>query len=148
MPEHIKRVVLFTGLVGLRLNEVLTLTADRVDLVAAQLFVPGRLSENRRPKAIDLAACEVQLLREQLLARPRGAEHVFATSRGKGYAQSAFREHVWWPAVEKGHTDGGALIRRRYRHLYPGEAASQLGRLDAFVREPTTELDARGTAPC
>jgi integrase len=182
MPEHIKRVVLFTGLVGLRLNEVLTLTDDRVDLSAAQVFVPGRLSKNRKPKAIDLSATEVQLLREQLLARPRGAQHVFATTRGKGYTHSAFREHVWYPALDKvglkgelhfhdlrhtaislqaragipaeviaervGHTDGGALIRRRYRHLYPGEAASHLSKLDALVREPRTQMDARGTASC
>lgn len=169
MPEHIKRVVPFTGLVGLRFNEVLTLTDDRVDLERAEIFVPGRLSKNRRPKAIALASSEVQLLREQLLARPAGARHVFATKRGKAYTRSAFNEHVWWPALEKvglkgelhfhdlrhtaislqakagipaeviaervGHTDGGALIRRRYRHLYPGEAASHMAKLDSLIRE-------------
>lgn len=71
------------------------------DLEGAQVFVPGRLSKNRKPKAIALAASEVQLLREQLLARPAGAKHVFATKRGKAYTRSAFNEHVWWPVLEK-----------------------------------------------
>jgi integrase len=164
-----KRIVLFTGLVGLRFSEVLTLTDDRVDLEGSHLFVPGRLSKNRKPKSIALAESEVRLLREQLLVRAPGAQHVFATKRGKGYTRSAFNEHVWWPALEAvglkgelhfhdlrhtaislqasagipaeviaervGHTDGGALIRRRYRHLYPGEAASHMAKLDALVRE-------------
>jgi integrase len=180
MPEHVKRIVLFTGLVGLRFGEVLTLTDDRVDLKRGEVFIPGRLSKNRRPKAISLAACEVQILREQLVARPRGASHVFATKHGKAYTRSAFNEHVWWPALEGvglkgklrfhdlrhtaislqaragipaeviaervGHTDGGALIRRRYRHLYPGEAASHMAKLDALVREARqAPMDASGT---
>ena len=169
MPEHIKRIVLLVGLVGLRFTEAPTLTDDRVDLERAQLFVPGRLSKNRKPKSIDLAASEVQLLREQLLVRAPGSTHVFATKRGNAYTRSAFNEHAWWPALEQvglkgelhfhdlrhtaislqakagipseviaervGHTDGGALIRRRYRHLYPGEAASHMAKLDTLVRE-------------
>jgi integrase len=181
MPEHIKRVVLFTGLVGLRFMEVFTLTDEQVNLKAAEVFVPARLSKNRKPKAIALAVCEVQILREQLVARPAGSRHVFATKRGKGYTRSAFNEHVWWPALEKvglkgelhfhdlrhtaislqaragipaeviaervGHTDGGALIRRRYRHLYPGEAASHVSKLDALVREVRrTAMDAAWTS--
>lgn len=178
MPKHIKRIVLLVGLVGLRFTEALTLTDDRVDLAASELFVPGRLSKNRKPKSISLAAREVQLLREQLLVRAPGATHVFATRRGNGYTRSAFNEHAWWPALEKlrlkgelhfhdlrhtaislsakagipaeiiaervGHTDGGALIRRRYRHLYPGEAASHMGKLDALVlREQQERRDGR-----
>jgi integrase len=162
MPEHIKRVVPLTGLVGLRFTEALALTDDRVNLERAQIFVPGRLTKNRRPKAIALAAEEVQLLREQPIARAPGAVHVFATRNGKRYTKSVFNEHVWYPALEKvcfhdlrhtaislqasagipgeviaervGHTDGGALIRKRYRHLYPGEAAAHVGKLDAMIR--------------
>jgi integrase len=167
MPEHIKRIVLLVGLVGLRFTEALTLTDDRVDLAGSELFVPGRLSKNRKPKSISLAAREVQLLREQLLVRAPGATYVFATKRGKAYTRTAFNDHAWYPALEQvglknelhfhdlrhtaislsakagipaeiiaervGHADGGALIRRRYRHLYPGEAASHMAKLDALV---------------
>jgi integrase len=167
MPEHIKRIALFVGLVGLRFSEALSLTDDRVDLERAEVFVPGRLSKNRKPKTIALSASELQLLREQLLVRAPGAQHIFATKRGKGYTKTAFYDHAWWPALEAvglkgelhfhdlrhtaislqaragisaeviaervGHTDGGALIRRRYRHLYPGEAASHMAKLDVLV---------------
>ena len=41
------------------------------------------------------------------------------------------------PAVASermGHTDGGALFLRTYRHLYEGEKRVQAARLDALVR--------------
>ncbi len=37
-------------------------------------------------------------------------------------------------AERMGHTDGGALFLRTYRHLYEGEKRSHAARLDAFVR--------------
>lgn len=42
------------------------------------------------------------------------------------------------PAVASerlGHTDGGALFLKTYRHLYEGEKRAQAARLDALVRE-------------
>jgi len=50
------------------------------------------------------------------------------------------------PAVASerlGHTDGGALFLRTYRHLYAGEKRTQAGRLEDFVR---TSLDKEGTS--
>jgi integrase len=41
-----------------------------------------------------------------------------------------------------GHSDGGALFLRTYRHLYEGEKRVQAARLDAMVR---ASLDAAGT---
>ncbi len=41
------------------------------------------------------------------------------------------------PAVaagRAGHTDGGALFLRKYRHLYEGEKRVQALRLEAFIR--------------
>ena len=38
-------------------------------------------------------------------------------------------------AERMGHTDGGALFLRTYRHLYEGEKRVNADRLDAFVRE-------------
>jgi integrase len=49
------------------------------------------------------------------------------------------------PAVASermGHTDGGALFLRTYRHLYEGEKRIQAARLEALVR---TSLDKEGT---
>ena len=34
-----------------------------------------------------------------------------------------------------GHRDGGGLIYRRYRHLFPSEIRTAVGLLDAFVLE-------------
>lgn len=51
------------------------------------------------------------------------------------------------PAVASeriGHTDGGALFLRTYRHLYEGEKRVQAARLEALVR---TGLDKEGTSP-
>jgi len=51
------------------------------------------------------------------------------------------------PAVASermGHTDGGALFLRTYRHLYEGEKRVQASRLEALVR---SSLDKEGTSP-
>lgn len=177
MPEHIKRIVPLTGTVGWRFNEALSLEDKHLDLDQATCLIPTRLNKAGRPKTIHLAAVEVQLLREQLLARAAGTSFVFATRRGRRYGPSSFRDHVWWPALEQmglkgeftfhmlrhtaislsalagippeviaervGHNDGGALIRRRYRHLYKGEAASHVAKLDALVGASTSSLVAR-----
>lgn len=174
MPERIKRVVPFCGTVGLRFTEAMTLTDDRVDLEAGEIVIPRVHNKSRKTKPIPLARFEVQLLREQLLARPAGARVVFANAQGGRYSESGFRK-VWMRGLkgaglthveeEKviadfrfhwlrhtaislmaragmkpeliadrvGHTDGGALIYRRYRHLFPSELRAAVGLLDAFV---------------
>jgi hypothetical protein len=45
-------------------------------------------------------------------------------------------------AERLGHTDGGAVFLKRYRHLYEGEKREQANRLDALVR---SVLDEEGT---
>jgi hypothetical protein len=45
-------------------------------------------------------------------------------------------------AERMGHTDGGALFLKTYRHLYEGEKRTQANRLDALVR---SALDEEGT---
>jgi integrase len=42
-------------------------------------------------------------------------------------------------AAQIGHADGGALLLRRYRHLFPQEAKRAAERLDALVREKDEE---------
>ena len=38
-------------------------------------------------------------------------------------------------AERVGHRDGGGLIYRRYRHLFPSEIRTAVGLLDALVSE-------------
>jgi integrase len=178
LPERVQRIVPFCGTVGLRFTEAVTLTDDRVDLETGSIFIPGRLNKSRRPKPIPLARIEVQLLREQLLVRPRGTRVVFATEKGGVYSHSGFQS-IWLPALlaaglaheEKrdgrtlvvadfrfhwlrhtaislmaragmkaeliaervGHNDGGTLIYRRYRHLFPTEVREAVSMLDRMV---------------
>lgn len=179
LPERIKRIVPFCGTVGLRFTEAVTLTDDRVDLEAGTIFIPGRINKSRRPKPIPLARAEVQLLREQLLARPPGTSVVFATERGSIYSHSGFKS-IWLPALfaaglaheetkyggrkitvadfrfhwlrhtaislmaragmkaeliaeRVGHNDGGALIYRRYRHLFPSEVRDAVSMVDRLI---------------
>ena len=40
-----------------------------------------------------------------------------------------------WVAEGVGHADGGALILKRYRHLYPSESYAAAPSLDALVTE-------------
>lgn len=180
LPERVKRIVPFVGTAGLRFTEAVTLTDERVDLDAGTLLIPRDLAKGRRVKPIALARVEVQLLREQMLARPAGTRLVFPTMRGGVYSKSGFRS-VWLPALlaagfahldEKGqavadfrfhwlrhtaislmaragmkpeliadrvgHKDGGALIYRRYRHLFPGELRAAVGLLDELLA-PTSD---------
>lgn len=183
MPERIKRVVPLCGSLGLRWSEAMQLETRMLQLDQARLVIPRDLNKSRRAKPIPLAEYEVQLLREQLLARPRGTAIVFASATGGVYTKSGFRS-VWLPALlaagfaheEKnergklaivadfkfhwlrhtaislmaragmkaeliaervGHSDGGALVYRRYRHLYPSEVSAAVSLVDAFVAAQT-----------
>ena len=191
LPERVKRIVPFCGTVGLRFTEAVTLTDDRVDLEAGTIFIPGRINKSRRPKPIPLARIEVQLLREQLLARPPGTRVVFATEKGGVYSHSGFQS-VWLPALlaaglaheeangrgrtivvadfrfhwlrhtaislmaragmkaeliadRVGHNDGGALIYRRYRHLFPSEVREAVSMLDRMVAATAGNAEAGGS---
>jgi hypothetical protein len=45
-------------------------------------------------------------------------------------------------AERVGHRDGGGLIYRRYRHLFPSELRAAVGLLDALI----SDANAAGTA--
>lgn len=191
LPERVKRIVPLCGTVGLRFTEAVTLTDDRVDLEAGTIVIPARINKSRRPKPIPLARIEVQLLREQLLVRPRGTRVVFATERGGVYSHSGFQS-IFLPALlsaglaheearnggrtivvadfkfhwlrhtaislmaragmkaeliaeRVGHSDGGALIYRRYRHLFPSEVREAVSMLDRMVAETAANAEAGGS---
>lgn len=47
-----------------------------------------------------------------------------------------------------GHADGGALLMRRYRHLFPDETRAAVAKLDALVRGGVAQgLQADAGAP-
>jgi integrase len=74
-PEYVRRVIVFAATSGMRFGELFSLTDDRVDLEGGAVRVPRGLNKSRRLKVVDLCAGEVQVLREQMLARPiRGGE--------------------------------------------------------------------------
>ena len=190
LPERIKRIVPFCGTVGLRFTEAVTLTDDRVDLEAATIFIPARINKSRRPKPISLARIEVQLLREQLLARPPG--HASCSRPRRAAPTQARLPSIWLPALlaaglaheetngcgrtiivadfrfhwlrhtaislmaragmkaeliaeRVGHNDGGALIYRRYRHLFPSEVREAVSMLDGMVAETAGNAEAGGS---
>jgi integrase len=191
LPERIKRIIPLCGTVGLRFTEAATLTDDRGDLEAGTVFIPARINKSRRPKPIPLARIEVQLLREQLMARPAGTRVVFASEKGGIYTHSGFQS-VFLPALlaaglaheearnggrtivvadfkfhwlrhtaislmaragmkaeliaeRVGHNDGGGLIYRRYRHLFPSEVREAVAMLDRMVAETTVNAEAGGS---
>jgi integrase len=190
MPEHIRRVVPFAALTGMRAGELLSLRDAQLDLRHGDLWIPrGKTAAARR--RVILPAEAVTLLREQLLARAPGVktneerlriELVFAAWGGGVFDRNRLmerhfrpaavaaglgtftvrhengkrREHYdgptlhdlrhtaislmatagWRPehiAEQVGHTDGGVLILRRYRHLFPDEMEQQRAKLDALV---------------
>ncbi len=177
-PEHVKRLVLLAGQVGARQHYWFQLTDDMLDLEGGTMRVDADVAKNRRDHRVYLTPLEVQLFREQLLARTGRTRLVFPTVTGKQWTRSGFRERVWAKVVAKcakhdrekaggtvsvydgftfhflrhtagslmalagmdpaiasdrlGHTDGGALYLRTYRHLYEQEKkreAAKLGRL-------------------
>jgi integrase len=190
LPDRVKRIVPFCGTVGLRFTEAVTLTDDRVDLEAGTIFIPARINKSRRPKPIPLARIEVQLLREQLMARLPGTRVVFPTEKGAVYSHSGFQS-IWLPALlaaglaheerrdgrtivvadfrfhwlrhtaislmaragmkaeliaeRVGHNDGGALIYRRYRHLFPTEVREAVSMLDRMVAKEGANTEAGGS---
>ena len=180
MPERIKRLVPFCGTVGLRFTEAVTLTDDRVDLAAGEIFIPRELNKGRRTKSDPARALrgaappraapcptvrhDGSCSRTRRAASTRrvasgrsgcppclaaGLAHEETNAAGRTIVVADFRFH-WLRhtaislmaragmkpeliADRVGHRDGGGLIYRRYRHLFPSEIRTAVGLLDALV---------------
>jgi integrase len=109
-PEQIALMPEIIGSVGLRLNEALTLTDDRVDTKKGFIFIPAQLCKERRDKLIELAPFERTLLAEQLVARTPGTKIVFPRVGGRGakpgrWDKGDFYARVWHPAREAAARD-------------------------------------------
>ena len=97
-PSYAFRLVLLAGTTGNRINELFTLTDDRVDVASKTITIPAELCKERRRKMIPLTDEETQLLREQLLARAPG-QLVFPKRHGSPWRYSAFQRLVWKPML-------------------------------------------------
>jgi len=114
-PEHSKRLVLLAGMVGARQRVWFEMTDELLDLSSGTLSIPSWLSKNRKPHQVFLTALEVQLFREQLLARARGASLVFPTPTGKQWTESGFRERVWSKSVAAAVGNDPAGVRSIFK---------------------------------
>jgi integrase len=110
-PEHGRRMLLFKGTVGNRWSELATLVDNRFDADERTIFIPAGLCKEATDKTIDLTIEEVQLVREQMLARPPGARHVFCTATGLTWKgrYGEWHRKVWAKAVTRSSQDWRAL---------------------------------------
>jgi integrase len=98
-PSYAFRLVLLAGTTGNRINELFTLTDDRVDVRGRTLTIPPELCKEGRRKVIPLTDEETSLLREQLLARAPRTPLVFPKRHGSPWRYSAFQKLVWKPML-------------------------------------------------
>jgi integrase len=110
-PEHGRRMLLFKGTVGNRWSELATLVDDRFDADQRTVFIPAGLCKEAMDKTIDLTVEEVQLVREQMLARPPGARHIFCTATGLTWKgrYGEWHRKVWAKAVTRAAREWRAL---------------------------------------
>jgi integrase len=94
-PGYAWRLLRLAGTAGFRIGELFTLTDDRVDLAARSIFIPAELCKELREKTVPLFDDEVQLVREQLLARAAGTTLVFPTKTGKPWRYGHFHKLAW-----------------------------------------------------
>jgi integrase len=70
-----------------------------VDLTSGTITIPAALAKRKREHRIYLNELELQLLREQMKARPPGVPFVFPTPEGKKWTANRFRDRVWERSV-------------------------------------------------
>jgi integrase len=139
-PEHVSRLVIAAGLIGARQNVWFNLTDELIDLDAGTLTVPAELAKNRREHRVYLTEVEVQLLREQLLARAPGTQLVFPTATGRQWTRSGFRERVWLPALRTAAAENPKFGGFTF-HLLRHTAGSLMAR---FGMDPATAAERLG----
>jgi integrase len=116
------RLILFAGLSGLRQGECFALHDKDVHLKGRYVFVsrgaykgePTR-TKSRKRRRVYLCSEAVQVLREQLLARPAGASLVFPAPGSGMWRSENFMERVFRKAALRaglGERDQEALQRR------------------------------------
>jgi integrase len=138
------RLILFAGLSGLRQGECFALHDMDVHLKGRYVFVsrgaykgePTR-TKSRKRRRVYLCSEAVQLLREQLLARPAGASLVFPAPGGGMWRSENFMERVFRKAAlraglgkrdQQGHYSGVTFhdLRHTFASLMIAAGANPL----------------------
>src|SRR5262245_44058908 len=124
-PVYARQMLLFKGTVGLRIDELFTLTDDRVFLDDAAILIPADLCKEGVEKWIELTAEEVQVARAAVLARAPGARHLFPTKTGLTWhgRYGEFDRLVWAKAVRR------AAERWRAERGFDETAETPFGRI-------------------
>jgi integrase len=99
-PESASRMILLAGMVGPRQRVWFNLTDELLDLKAGTMTIPAWLAKSGREHRIYFNELEIELMREQLLARAPGTSIVFSTPEGKRWTANRFRDRAWLPAIE------------------------------------------------
>ena len=102
MPEWMSRLVPLAAFGGPRLGFWLNVEERHVDFTAGTLFIPRALNKSRRDHTVHLTGIELQLFREQLLARTAFAKQkrLFFAGRKAPWRRETFYNSIWWPALE------------------------------------------------
>jgi integrase len=136
-PEHCSRLILLAGQIGCRQKVWFHVTDEMLDLRAGTLTIPASLAKSRREHRVYLTGLEVELLREQLLARAPGTKLLFPTPEGKRWTANRFRDRVWVRSVEAVVTndpnrreDGSSVFEKFTFHLLKHTAASLMALSD------------------
>jgi integrase len=130
-PEHCSRLILLAGQIGCRQKVWFHLTDEMLDLRAGTLTIPAPLAKSRREHRVYLTGLEVELLREQLLARAAGTQLLFPTPEGNRWTANRFRDRVWVRSVTAAvkndpsrREDGSSVFEKFTFHLLKHTAAS------------------------
>ncbi|HET7046097.1 MAG TPA: tyrosine-type recombinase/integrase [Gaiellaceae bacterium] len=102
MPEWMSRIVPLASFGGPRLRFWLNVEEGHVDFSEGTLFIPRALNKTKRDHTVHLTSVELQLFREQLLARTTFAKKhgLFFAGQKARWERATFYNTVWWPSLE------------------------------------------------
>lgn len=176
--EQSADMVEFLGYSGWRKGEATNLRWEHVNFELGQITIAGDAEtgpKNRRAKTVPMSPPLVRLLtrlRGELPQPPQAAERLFAvdnprkgmetTCKTLGYPRfnvHSLRHFFITNAIEMGldfravaglvnHSDGGALLARRYAHLRDAHLTASVQKLtfDATAEQPDNVIDMSQTA--
>jgi len=116
---------------GLRINEALTLTRDRIDLEEHSLWIAAQHSKTGRARRVYFGASLADKLRVYLATIPSGQRMLFVTRTGErltdAHVRRLFKKFAKRAGIEADRCHPHAL-----RHLYAGRFLSSGGTLEAL----------------
>jgi len=116
MPEHLRRAVPLAARTGLRGGELVALEDEHLFLDRSAMFVPGTKTPASAAE-VGLIPEAVALISGQLLARPAGARHLFASPEGEAVTARQLRD-AFGEAVKLAGLEG--VVFHHLRHTFGG----------------------------